>query len=44
LALRPGFDLSARFHNVVSSGFSISKPIDCCLFFSRISILPVCSD
>src|SRR5262249_55512818 len=43
-ALRPSSDLSARFHNVGSSGFSISSPSNCCLSFFAILFLPFLSD
>ena len=38
-ALPPSFDLSSRFHNVGSSGFDISKPINWCLSFFVILFL-----
>ena len=35
-ARRPSSDLSASFQDVVSSGFSIGSPMNCCLSFSVI--------
>ena len=40
LAIGAGFDLSARFHNVLSSGRNKSIPIDRYLSFSPIFVLP----